>query len=362
MNRVSLQGIADQLRISRATVSKVVNKQPGVALKTRRKVVQSLTDNGYNKFDSTLLELLPGTPAEPTADQNVSVRGQIAVVVTEPHFSAFWVEIINGIASFLDEKDCHLVYHFLARDDEQRHILPQTLHKQMQNSDLRGMIVLNIYDGQTIAKLEALRMPTVFLDTCPTVAVQRSPGLRGDLVLLEGYKSLLAITQTLIEQGLRSLGFIGDIHYSESIRHRWSGFAEALSKHDIPLRPEYCLLQDVGRHFYEQQPLFSALQQLERQPRAWVCANDSIAYMVLTFLRGKGLKTPEDVMVTGFDKIPSPLTEALSLTTVRVDAHYIGQRLASQLLLRLQFPEMPFEVVHIEPEVVYGASTGCHGY
>lgn len=103
--------------------------------------------------------------------------------------------------------------------------------------------------------------------------------------------------------------------------------------------------------------MLAALQKLGKQPQAWVCANDHIAYMVLQFLLENGQDVPGDIAITGFDNIPNPLMPRFRLTTVSVDAWYIGYRLVSQLLMRLQHPAIPFEVVHIEPEIIYGDST-----
>ena len=50
MKRVTLQDIADELGISRNTVSKAINNSDGIAAATRDKILQKAVEMGYKQF------------------------------------------------------------------------------------------------------------------------------------------------------------------------------------------------------------------------------------------------------------------------------------------------------------------------
>ena len=50
MKRVTIQDIADELGVSRNTVSKAINNADGLAEATREKILQKATEMGYKQF------------------------------------------------------------------------------------------------------------------------------------------------------------------------------------------------------------------------------------------------------------------------------------------------------------------------
>jgi len=50
MRKVTIQDIADELGISRNTVSKAINNSDGLAEATREKILQKATEMGYKQF------------------------------------------------------------------------------------------------------------------------------------------------------------------------------------------------------------------------------------------------------------------------------------------------------------------------
>ena len=91
-------------------------------------------------------------------------------------------------------------------------------------------------------------------------------------------------------------------------------------------------------------------------PDAFVCANDHVGCILLQLLEKRGLRIPQDIAVSGFDKnIENPLSE--SLTTAEVPTMGLGLRLATQILFRIQHPDDPFEVIYLATKVLFCSST-----
>ena len=96
---------------------------------------------------------------------------------------------------------------------------------------------------------------------------------------------------------------------------------------------------------------------LARSPRptALVCVNDVMAVGALREVRARGLRTPEDVSVTGFDNVMLAQFSVPTLTTVHIPRDQIG-RVICDCLMRSDAPSEQEFVV--EPEFVVRDSTG----
>ena len=159
----------------------------------------------------------------------------------------------------------------------------------------------------------------------------------------------------MIEQGRKSFGFIGDVSYAKSNHQRYDGFLKALDDHGIPLDPSMTLTTPIGIDTYREE-IESFLESLSKMPDAFVCANDHVGCILLQLLEKRGLRVPQDVAVSGFDKnIENPLSE--SLTTAEVPTMGLGLRLATQILFRIQHPDEPFEVIYLATKVLFCSST-----
>jgi LacI family transcriptional regulator len=338
--RVSLQEIAKQLNISRITVSKVLNNKPGVSLDTKKRVINKLVENGYKIIDSDLIDLVfPISKPE---------KQCITVVATAPEFSDYWLKIINNITNTLSELKYDCIYCFLSNKDDTQSSLPKIINSK----GVSGIIVINVYDEKVSRTLLDFGIPIVFLDICPKFF---HDGINGDLILIDGSKSIFEITDRIIKQGRKEIGFIGDITYSKTIFDRWQGYKNAMEDHGININASYCYTHSPG-HYYYMEDIESQISKTEVLPQAFICANDSIAFMLIDILKKKNYRIPEDIAVSGFDNIKGTDGDSM-LTTVSINIDILGQRLVKQILMRMQLPELPYEIIYIEPRTIYRQST-----
>src|SRR5699024_9033810 len=102
MSKPTMQDIADALSTSRITVWKALNNRPGVSETLRRQILQKAQELGYGKAG-----LSAGAPASPAAARTV------AVVVSRPESSLFWMQIVHQLARELTAQDYNLMYTYL---------------------------------------------------------------------------------------------------------------------------------------------------------------------------------------------------------------------------------------------------------
>ena len=220
--------------------------------------------------------------------------------------------------------------------------------------EAHGIIVMNNHNERLIRLLSRADTPKVFLDTAKQSIDPSS--LNGDLLLMESGVSTARITEHLIKQGRKTFGFIGDINYAKSNYERYEGFTKTLERFGLALSKECMLTGSIGAFTYKEE-IDAFLDTLPAMPEAFVCVSDYVACILMQLLLKRGFRIPEDVAVSGFDgNMESPLAE--ELTTVQAFNKDIGNRLASQILYRIQHPDSQFETTYISSQVIFRASTG----
>ena len=90
MKRVTLQDIADELGISRNTVSKAMNNSEGIAVSTRDKILQKAVEMGYKQF--SYVNSILAFDEITSSPVNRQYQGEIALLtaafLTQSHFAS----------------------------------------------------------------------------------------------------------------------------------------------------------------------------------------------------------------------------------------------------------------------------------
>lgn len=353
MKHTGINDIAAYLNISRNTVSKVMNGRGKVSEKVRENIVKAAVELNYKKLPEHLLMEYEQTWKDEKDIQEPSKN--ILVLATSPDFSSFWGNIINGITKELVNKGFTCLYNFLTFEQEKNFELP----KIIKEGDIAGIIVMNVYNNKAVEMLACTGIPIVYYDIPLGVDLM---DIKADVIVIEGRRSTLKITEHLIEQGDKILGFIGDTSYCKSIEERWRGFVRAHNQVGLAVRSEYCFVSKRQGHFYFGKEAEGAVEGLLKDkqplPQAFVCANDAIAYKVIKQLEEHGYKVPEDIRVAGFDDvIAEGKDEDQYLTSVYINIYNVGKRLAEQIIWRIENPDREYEIVKVYGQIKFRKST-----
>ncbi len=352
MKKVTYQQIADALQISRVTVWKALNNRSGISPSTRQSILLKAVEMGYpisllkQDTDAPQMPVMPIPQKRPSIFPSAAVN--VAVVVSRPETSNFWMSIIHYQAMTFAQNDINLIYTYLPPTSKDTDSLPECL----TNGTIQGIIIMNIYDPYQIEALNKLPVQKVFLD-CPSSTEFSS--LNGDLFLLEGLSSVDHIVQHMISKGKRRIHFIGDIAYAQTNRERHLGYLRAMQRNGLPTDNIINLTAPIEIESY-QETIFNYLNSLDTLPEAIVCANDHIAYHVVIYCQSHGLRIPEDIMISGYDD-NYEFNSLVPLTTVHVSNARLGVRLANKLINRLQYPDDDFEFTYIRNKPIFRKST-----
>jgi len=331
MNKVTMQDIADALGISRVTVWKVFNNYANVSASLRTEILSKARELGYSKGLSEM--------EESECEKNVSL------IVSRPNSSTFWTNIIHRTAQELSLHNMNLMYTYMPSKYSEKFRMPQAL----LNNTVQGAIVLNVYDKKLVEEINKLEIPKVFLDVAPQIDLDT---LKGDLVLLEGHNCCYQMTQSLLERGLKEIGFIGDIYYARTNLERYEGFCQCMKDNNLPVEEKNCLTHRIGILSYEKEiGLF--LNSLEELPEAFVCASDFIAHFVQMYFVEHSDRIPNGIPVTGFDGSKEyPNVDGI-ITTANVETGLLGKRLSMQIIYRMEHEDAPYEQIFIKPQIIF---------
>ncbi|HEY3546411.1 MAG TPA: LacI family DNA-binding transcriptional regulator [Propionicimonas sp.] len=302
--RVTIIDVARLAGVSVSTVSKVINDRYGVAPETYDKVMDIVSDLGY---ESSLV-------ASSLRRNSTNVIG-----ILVPEFEPFSTELLKGISSAVEGTG----YELLAYSGNLEH--NQVGWERRSLSRLAGTLI----DGAVIVAPTA----SVTDATIPVVAVDPHTGKTGpSTVEADNVGGARAATQHLIELGHRRIAHIRGRTDLVSAQLREQGYREALVAAGIPFDPE--LVRVGGYRAAETTDAARELLSRSDRPTAVFAANDLSAIRVLEIARDLGLRVPEDLSVVGFDNVPEAANAVPALTTVAQPLHQMGAE-AVRLLLGL---------------------------
>ncbi|WNM39237.1 LacI family DNA-binding transcriptional regulator [Micromonospora halotolerans] len=329
-SRVTVREIARLAGVSVATVSRVSNGTGQVSEEMRRRVLEAIEEHGYR----------PDHLGRALAAGRHGALGLVFPGLSGPYFT----ELIQGFES--EAVPARASVHILCthlREDSDDQVLEMARR-------VDGIAVI----GGTISEPALLRLaatvPVVVLagrgpDTVSSVSVDNAP-------------AMTRLTRhLLVDHGLRELAFVGNPDGSPDVSERWAGFRAAYREADLtpPAEPVRVAMQQPDGVLAAERLLVNGAA-----PQAVVCANDEIAIGVLVGALGRGLRVPEDLVITGFDDAPMAALVSPSLTTVRQPIRDLAAEAARQILNAAGDPHAAApESIVLPTEFVVRRSCGC---
>ncbi|MBM6839646.1 substrate-binding domain-containing protein, partial [Clostridium saudiense] len=107
-------------------------------------------------------------------------------------------------------------------------------------------------------------------------------------------------TKHLLDKGLKNIAFVGvKKDAANAWGYRFLGYEKALKEAGIEIDEDLVFLQNLK--YRAGHDAAEKFLKLEKKIEGVVCASDEIAMGVINGLREKGINTPNDVSVIGFN-------------------------------------------------------------
>ena len=336
---VTIYDIAEEARVSIATVSRAFNGHPRVSEATRERVFAVAETLGYE----------PHASAQSLARKTTRLISAVVPMMT----SAFFVEVLRGVQDRLDVSDYDLVVYAsrtLDRVDGQ-------MGRAVQRGRGDGLVVVStpLTDARA-RQVVASRQPTVLVDA-------HHPDI--DSVSVDNRRGGAVATGHLLERGHDRIGLILPVAASGPAQRRREGYEDALAGAAKAVDPELVVVADWDHdhHGYTRFAGYRAMQEMlarfegreADRPTAVFVAADVMAFGALRAIREAGLRS-RDIEVVGFDDIES--SAYVGLTTLRQPMYEMGKLATELLVRRLESPGAPASHTVFAPELVVRETTG----
>ena len=347
--RVTLQTIADQLGVSRTTVSNAFSRPGELSDDLRSRILETAARLDYRGPNPAARSLRRGR------------AGAIGVVLTDSLAWAFAdpynVEFLGALACEAESARHSLLLIPAPPGEDQA--------EGVRNAVVDGFCVYTLPDGHPlVGEVLCRNVPTVFVDG-PRVDGHPFVGI-GDRA------AMYTLTDHILELGHRALGVLTfrlrpdgefgpasrdriDAADFRVTRERLAGVFDAvdaagLTREAVTVYEIATNTQAAGHN------AAIAMMQQPHAPTALLCLADQIALGALDALDTLGLNVPHDVSVTGFDDIAAAADAGL--TTVHQPATDKGRHAGRYLAEVASHGPIPAIDLTLDYQIITRSSTG----
>lgn len=343
MAKIKINQIAEELNLSRNTISKVLNNKGGVSEKTRQLVMSKARQMGYKQADFEIDE-----ERIPVVEEN---KGSL-ILITEkiPVNQHYGVRALESFQKEIKANGYIMEISIVTPDEIARNMIPRGIEKE----EVKGIVCIEMFDKKYSAFLCELGKPVLFLDSA--VGIDESY-TNMDLILMENQNSIRRIVEKMLHGNYRKFGFVGDKKRCRSFYERWEACDIELKHVGIEDfdKCSICVKDQMGYQDYHW--LCEKLKEIEILPEVFFCANDQIALVLIRALKELQISVPEDIKVIGFDDMPEAAISNPTLTTVHVNSDAIGTIASDLILSRIHNRKLPSRYTYVQTIPIFRETT-----
>jgi LacI family transcriptional regulator len=320
---VTIKDVATAAGVSISTVSNVMNGKNNVGGETRMRILQLCEDMHY--VPNTAGKTLKGGSG-----------GSRSILFNFSDFDrSFYLKIIAGISGYAVDNGYELII-----------CTWRSCEKYLYNNLTDGCIILDErMQNDMLLKAARERYPIVVLDR-----VLPNPFIKS--IVVNNHDPMTELVQGLVDHGCRTFSFIGGHESTDDTKERFAAFRDVLQKNNLPFQRRNFFSGDYREGSGYKAAKIAMLA--EELPDALVCANDNMAIGAIKAFTEKGIRVPEDIVVTGFDDCE--LAETVGLTTVAIPNYERGYLAARSLIENIK-GEKDFGLLKIPAAVKWRKTT-----
>jgi len=306
--RTTLKDIANVLSISTAAVSKALNDDARISVKTKKAVKQVAKELNYQ----------PNHLASALRKGKSKLVGVI-VPRTNSHFFSSVVESMEGV---LNKAGYNIIITQSNESFEKECNNIDTL-LYLQVDGIIASMANETVDLSFYEKIKSNGIPLILFD-------RGENDLNVDYVGINDYASSHMIIEHLVAQGCKRIAHIGGYRRTRIFNNRIRGYIDAIKKHDLPHDDELLIESSLTLEDGRQQ--IKNLLALKNRPDAVYVASDYAALGALQVLKEKNIKVPEEIKLVGFGNEPFTSLVTPSITSISQHSKQIGKLAADTFL------------------------------
>lgn len=316
-SETTIHDIARELNISASTVSRALNNNPIISEPTRKLIEKTAKAMGYR----------PNILAANFRTKRTNTIGVMLPLINRHFFSS----VISGIEEVAYDQGFTVTISQSNDNFEKETKIAQTLF----SNRVDGLIVsigMQTTNYDHLKLFAEKKVPLVFFDR----VVDK---IKAHKIIVDDYRGGFKAASHLIEQGGKRIAHIGGPLNLKIYQDRLSGYKDALEKAGIPINESMLVHNSLTRE--DGTNAIKRLLQNPEKPDAIFCANDTTALSVILYLREKGIKVPDDIMVVGFSNEPFSEVVTPSISTIKQPGFEMGKKAAELLIKQIKQKDKP---------------------
>lgn len=328
--RPTLQNIADQVGVTKMTVSRYLRDPKKVSEVVGEKIAQAVDELGY----------VPNRAPDILSKAKSYSIGVLLPSLTNQVFD----EVLRGIETVIEPMgyQAMLAHYGYSKNVEEKRI------ETLLSYNVDGIILSESYHTERSKRmLKATGIPVVEIMDSASPPLQQAVGF-------DNTKASIEITKIMLSRGRKHIAYLA-ARMDERTKQKIDGFEKTVKKANLTptvictkQASSYSVGSELFRLAQEQNPLIDGIY----------CTNDDLAIGALFECLRQGIKVPEDISIVGFHGHNIASAVSPTLATVITPREEIGKIAAEQLLKRIVDPNSLINepIIELETKIVLGES------
>lgn len=330
---MNISTVAERAKVSKATVSRVMNGTAYVSPETANRVRSAIKELNFH----------PDINARTLGSGRSGLYGLIISDITNPYFP----EIVKAFEDIAVEHGQDVL---ISNTDYNPKRMERCVIRMLQRKVDGVAVMTSEMEEGLIRTFSQRQIPTIFMDTSTTV-----PGAR--IVSVDYAAGVKQAMQHLVLLGHRRIGFISGPMALASAQVRKQAFENALREHGLAADPRW--IQEGDHRVEGGHHAMLRILRCGAPPTAILGSNDLTALGAMGAIHEAGLSIPDDISVIGFDNIQLSAYTQPALTTVHVPRRELAATAFRSLFRGREEAKHGRKLEHIiEPALLVRASTG----
>nr|7FF4_A Chain A, Transcriptional regulator, LacI family [Ruminiclostridium cellulolyticum H10]7FF4_B Chain B, Transcriptional regulator, LacI family [Ruminiclostridium cellulolyticum H10]7FF4_C Chain C, Transcriptional regulator, LacI family [Ruminiclostridium cellulolyticum H10]7FF4_D Chain D, Transcriptional regulator, LacI family [Ruminiclostridium cellulolyticum H10] len=326
--------IARMAGVSKTTVSRVINNQPGVREETRIKVQEAIKKLNY----------VPNHAARSLVSRK---SGVIGVVLNE-----FNASVYLKLANYLEKFAYNYNYNVVFCSSNDNYESKSRYVQYFTGGAADGLILFgsDTRDKELVKRILKTGFPLVLIENYFN-------DINVNDVIINNFSGAVNAVNYLVGLGHRKIAHItGNVNHRAALE-RLNGYIRALNENGLAYSKEYVINTDSG----EQSGCKAAdqLLKLKEPPTAVFTFNDMQGYEVIQRASELGLSVPRDLSVVGFDNIYDIfrfIPSNVRLTSMKQPMEKVAEAAIQLMVANIDNADEQPKVISFETELFHGTS------
>ncbi|MGV6862682.1 MAG: LacI family DNA-binding transcriptional regulator [Putridiphycobacter sp.] len=310
MTKITIKDIANQLNISKSTVSKALKGYSDVSEKTRKKVLRLA--NKYN--------FKPNSIASSLRTKRTKTIGVLVPSIVHD----FFANVVDGIITEAEKHN----YLVVVLQSSESVALEEEKIKLLKNRMVDGILLSVSNETGIKSKLNEISkkgIPIVLFDKI----IKSYPCSK---VVIDDKKAAYDAVSYLIDKGYKKIAHFGGVLTAQNSIDRFLGYKQALFDHGLKYDSSLVYINpnddDLNDGYHNAEKLMHEHPDVD----AVFAITDLIALGIYKYCHEKNIDIPNDLAVFGFSNWLSSFIASPQLTTVNQPGFEMGQK-ATEILL-----------------------------